>query len=91
MYAATGQDTVSALAVKSVDGKKAALLVVDYRGKGQTLAVDVKGMDAAKKTSAILLDHTHNATPCDMVWQGGTLTLKKPDVNSAAFLVTFEL
>ena len=47
--------------------------------------------DAAKKASAILLDHTHNATPCDAVWQGGTLTLKKPDINSAAFLVTFEL
>ena len=92
MYATSaGPATASALALKSKDGKNAALLVVDYRGGEQTLTVDMKGLDAAKKTSAILLDHTHNATPCDAVWQGGTLTLKKPDINSAAFLVTFEL
>ena len=92
MYATSaGPATASALALKSKDGKNAALLVVNYRGGEQTLTVDVKGMDAAKKASAILLDHTHNATPCDAVWQGGTLTLKKPDINSAAFLVTFEL
>ena len=41
-------------------------------------------MWAAKKVSAILLDHTHNATPCDAGWQGGTLTL------SASLLVAFD-
>ena len=91
MFASTGKDTVSTLAVKSADGRKAAILVSDYRGKGLVLAVDVKGLDGAKKASAVLLDHQHDATPCDALWEGGTLTLRKPDTNSAAFLVTFDL
>ncbi len=92
MYATSaGPATASALALKSKDGKKAALLVVDYRGKEQTLTVDVKGLDGAKNVSAIMLDYTHNATPFSADWRNGTLTLAKPDKNSAAFLVTFDL
>ena len=72
-------------------GDKAALLVVDYRGGEQTLTVDVKGLGGAKNVSAIMLDYTHNATPFSADWRNGTLTLAKPDKNSAAFLVTFEL
>jgi len=92
MFASSAsQNTVSTLAVKSSDGKKAALLLSDYRGTEQVLTVDVKGMDAAKHVSAIVLDHTRDAFPCDVEWRNGTLTLVKPDKNSAAFLVTFEL
>ena len=92
MYATSaGPATASALALKSKDGKKAALLIVDYRGKEQTLTVDVKGLDGAKNVSAIMLDYTHNATPFSADWRNGTLTLAKPDKNSAAFLVTFDL
>ena len=92
MYATSaGPATASALALKSKDGKKAALLVVDYRGKEQTLTVDVKGLDGAKNVSAVVLDYTHNATPFSADWRNGTLTLAKPDKNSASFLVTFDL
>ena len=89
--ASSGQETVSALAAKSADGKKAVLLLADYRGTEQVLTVDVKGMEKAKYVSAVVLDHTRDAFPCDVIWRNGTLTLLKADKNSAAFLVTFEL
>ncbi len=87
----SAQETVSTLAVKSADGKKAALLLSDYRGTEQVLTVDVKGMAAAKYVSATVLDHTRDAFPCSVEWRNGTLTLLKPDKNSAAFLIVFEL
>ena len=60
-------------------------------GTEQVLTVDVKGMEKAKYVSAVVLDHTRDAFPCDVIWRNGSLTLIKADKNSAAFLVTFEL
>ena len=82
--------TVTTLAVKSADGKKSGLLVVDYRGTNQVLNIEVKGMAKAKYVSAIVLDDTRDNFPCEVGWRDGVLTLVKPDKNSAAFFVTFE-
>ena len=82
--------TVTTLAVMSADGKKAGLLVVDYRGTDQVLTVAVKGMARAKHVSAVVLDDTRDNFPCEVGWRNGVLTLVKPDKNSAAFFVTFE-
>ena len=82
--------TITTLAVKSADGKKSGLLVVDYRGTNQVLSIEVKGMAKAKYVSAIVLDDTRDNFPCEVGWRDGVLTLVKPDKNSAAFFVTFE-
>ncbi len=82
--------TVTTLAVKSADGRRSGLLVVDYRGTDQVLTIDVKGMSKAKHVSAVLLDDTHDISPCKVGWWNGRLTLAKPDKNSAAFFVVFE-
>ncbi len=87
---ASENQTVTTLAVKSADGKKAGLLVVDYRGTGQVLNIVVKGMAKAKRVSAVVLDDTRDNFPCEAGWRDGVLTLVKPDKNSAAFFVTFE-
>ena len=79
-----------AFAVKSADGKKSALLVVDYKGKGRTLTVNVKGVDG-KKVVAKVLDSTRDVEECAADLQDGVLKLEKADANSAAFLVTFGL
>ena len=84
-------DAVTTLAAKSADGKKLALLVVDYRGAGQVLKVAVQGAGKAKHVSAVILDDTHDNIPCDVAWRDGVLTLVKSDKNSSAWLVTFEL
>ena len=87
---ASSAPTVTTLAVKSADGKKAGLLVVDYRGTDRVLTVDVKGAAKAKYVSAIVLDDTRDNFPCEVGWRNGVLTLGKADRNSAAFFVTFE-
>ena len=87
---ASSAPTVTTLAVKSADGKKSGLLVVDYRGTDQVLTIDVKGVAKAKYVSAIVLDYTRDNFPCEVGWRDGRLTLVKPDKNSAAFFITFE-
>ena len=87
---ASDSPTVTTLAVKSADGKKAGLLVADYRGTNQVLTIDVKGMAKAKYVSAVVLDDTRDNFPCEVGWRDGCLTLVKPDKNSAAFFITFE-
>ena len=84
--AAKGDPTV--FAVKSADGARSALLVVDYKGKSRTLTVNVKGVDG-KKVVAKVLDDARNIETCAADLQGETLKLEKMDGNSAAFLVTF--
>ncbi len=87
---ASGCGTVTTLAVKSADGRKAGLLVVDYCGTNQVLTIEVKGLAKAKYVSAIVLDDTRDNFPCQVGWRNGVLTLGKSDRNSAAFFVTFE-
>ncbi len=72
---------------KSADGKAQRLLVVDYRGGKSEISLDIAGAGAVK--SALLLDYTHNATPVEVDCQDGKLLLRKPDTNSAAFVINF--
>ena len=88
---ASRQDSVSALAVKSSDGRKAALLVADYRGTGTSITVEVKGVDPGKKPAVSVLSMESDAVPCDVEWDGKRMSLRKPDENSAAFMATFDL
>jgi hypothetical protein len=89
MCASSGNKTVSTLAAKSADGKTGWLLVSDYKGKSDTLELDVKGVRGI--VSATLLDHERNNDKVDVEFDGGRLTLRKKLPGSAAFLVKFEL
>ena len=71
------------------DGTTGMLLVTDYRSNATSRQVKVNGMDGAFVT-AILLDHTHNMTACDVTFRNGILTLPKTTVGSAAYLVKFD-
>ena len=71
------------------DGTTGMLLVTDYRSNATSRQVKVNGMDGAFVT-AILLDHTHNMTACDVTFRNGILTLLKTTVGSAAYLVKFD-
>lgn len=89
MCLSSGKGTVSTLAARSADGKEGWLLVSDYRGKDDTLALDVKGVKSV--ASATLLDHERNNEKVEAEFADGRLTLKKKLPGSAAFLVKFNL
>ena len=82
--------TVHAMPVVSADGKRKALLLVDYTGSTQVIKVEVKGVPADARISATLLDYTHDNFPVEVQRKGDTLTFVKPDKNSAAFFVEFD-
>ena len=88
MCASTSEGAYTTLAVKSADGAKKALLVVDYGGKARTLTLDVKGVSAVKACTA--LDYTRDLAQHPATLKDGQLTLEKADDNSAAFFVEFE-
>ena len=89
LCASAGGKTVSTLATRTADGKRGWLLVADYRGKADSLVLDVKGARGVK--SATLLDHERNNEAADVEFENGRLTLKKKLPGSAAFLVKFDL
>ena len=89
LCASTCDGTVSTLAAKSADGKTGWLLVSDYRGKDEKVAVDVKGV--REVISATLLDHERNNESINVSLVDGKLTLDKKLSGSAAFLVKFGL
>ena len=82
---------VTCFATKSADGKKAHLLVVDFFGRGQWHGVKLAGVENAKKVSAVRLSHLEDLAPVDVKVKNGTITFRKPDAFSAAWLVTFEM
>jgi len=96
IVATTSDDSdVSCFAVKSADGKKAGVLVVDYFGhdtfaRRQCHTVRLAGAEMYKKASAVRLSHSEDLAPLDVKVHDGVLTLNKPDSFSAAWLVTFE-
>ena len=75
----------------SADGKKAHLLVADYRGQDSTVNIEVAGLENVKYVSAIVLDNDRDNAVTDVVWHNNILTLSKAKPGSAAFSVTFEL
>ena len=80
----------STLAVKSADGVRKGLLVVDYDGKDRTIRVKVDGIDPKAQVACTLLDHTHDLTVGRADFRDGVLTLEKTDDSSAAFFVEFK-
>jgi hypothetical protein len=64
-------------------------MISDYRGKGEKIAVEVKG--AREVISATLLDHKRNNENVDATFVDGKLTLDKRMPGSTAFLVKFNL
>ena len=85
-----GASMLTAVATKSADGKKRALLVSDYRVRTKEIVIDVAGVPADAKVKAEVHDYTRDRAPADFTFKDGKLTLVKPDEESAAWLITFE-
>jgi len=90
MCESVSEGSVTTLAVKSADGLKKGLLVVDYGGAAQRLSVAVKGVAADAKVTCALLDETHDLAPHSATFSEGKLHLEKTNGNSAAFWIEFD-
>ena len=90
MCASTSEGTYTTLAVKSADGAKKALLVVDYGGPKQKDAIAVKGVAPDAKATVTVLDYTHDLKKASVALKDGVLEFEKSDGNSAAGLIEFE-
>ena len=88
--ASTSEGPYTTLAVKSADGAKKALLVVDYGGQQDKIAVGVKGVAPDARARATILDYTHDLETRAVALRDGVVDWKKNDANSAAALFEFE-
>ena len=77
-------------AVKSPDGVKKGLLIVDYGGESDRIAIQVEGVAADARVTCRVLDYGGDLVSHPAVFSGGRLAIAKNDGNSAAFFVTFE-
>ena len=68
---------------------KKGIIVTDYRTGVEEITVEVKGVPSWHLPRVFLHDHTHDMEPLPLRFMDGKLTLKKPDTNSAAFLILF--
>ena len=76
----------------AADGKSAALLVTDYRGKSAALDLDVRGLDGWRIESVRVLDYERDLVEDKSLaasLAGGRLKLAKSGPGSAVFLVRF--
>ena len=87
----SNKKSIHLLGSLSKDGKKANLLVSDYRGQDSTVNIEIKGLEKARYVSAVVLDNERDNAVTDVVWHNNILTLSKKKPGSAAFSVTFEL
>ena len=83
-------DDITCFAVKSADGGKCRILVVDFFGRGQSHTVRLGGIGQGGKVSAVRLSHLENLVPVDVKVRNGAIALRKPDAFSAAWLITVE-
>ena len=90
MCASTSEGTFTTLAVKSADGSKKALLVVDYGGSKPKFEIAVRGVAPDAKGTMTVLDRTHDLATFPVALEQGVLKGKKFDGYSAAVLIEFE-
>ena len=83
-------NTIYGLAALSDDGKKACVLLVDYRGTEQVLEAEIQGISNMKRVSATVIDNNRDAIPAAVSWEDGRLTFVKDDKRSCALLAKFE-
>ena len=88
-----GYETVTPFAVRTADGKKAMLLLTDYRSSSavREFSAEVKGVEKFRRVSARVLDDARDLEPCAVSFEDGVLTWRKADFKSCALLVTWEM
>ena len=75
--------------IELIDVTARALLAIGFQDF--TVNIEVKGLENAKRVSAIVLDNDRDNAVTDVIWHNNILTLSKQKAGSAAFSVTFEL
>jgi len=85
-----GTTNVTVFAAKDAGGMRKAMIVTDYRSySADEISVEVSGVPANAVVRAWVHDYTRNFEPVPVRFEEGKVFLKKADVNSAAYLVTF--
>jgi len=86
----SGSTNVTVFAAKDAAGNRKAMLVTDYRSSSaDEISVEVSGVPANADVRAWVHDYTRDFEPISVRFEEGKVFLKKADVNSAAYLVTF--
>ena len=80
---------LTTLVARSADGRRTALLAVDYCGLPGDVVIGAKGLPEGRPTARIL-DHARNLAPVDVRVEGNRLVLPKRGRDSASYLVTWE-
>ena len=80
---------LTTLVAKSADGRRTALLAVDYCGLPGDVVIGAKGLPEGRPAARVL-DHVRNFEPVDVRVEGGRLVLPKQGRDSASYLVTWE-
>ena len=80
--------SLTTLVAKSTDGRRTALLAVDYCGLPGDVVLETKGLPKGCP-SVRVLDHTRDLEPVDVRVVGNRLVLPKRDRDSVSYLVTW--
>ena len=80
---------VTTMVAKSSDGRRTALLVVDYRGAAGDVVLELANAPKGKPT-AVIIDDARNREPVEVRLEGNRLVLPKTGPASASYLVTFD-
>ncbi len=78
------------LAATDTSGQKGAILLVDYRGKSNSIAVEIRGA-TPKNWEITRLDQLDHERKVPANFQNGVLTLEKSEPGSAVWLIQFDL
>ena len=81
--------SLTTMVAKTSDGRRTALLAVDYCGLPGNVVLETKGVPEGRPTARVL-DHTRNLESVDVRMEGCRLVLPKRGRDSAAYLMTWE-
>ena len=81
--------SLTTMVAKSSDGRRTALLAVDYCGLPGDVVIEAGSFPEGRPTARVI-DHARNLEPVDVRVQRSRLVLPKRDRDSASYLVTWE-
>ena len=87
--AASAAKGVAPFAAMSADGRKAVVLIADYRSGVDRFDVTLKPLDGLALESVRILDQERNLAPVEAAAKDGRLTLRKRNRESSCFILRF--
>ena len=87
--AASATKGVAPFAATGADGRKAVVLIADYRSGVDRFDVTLKRLDGLALESVRILDQERNFAPVEAAVKDGRLTLQKRNRESSCFILRF--